>query len=175
MQRGDSLEKTLMLEKIEGKRRKRQQRIRWLGDISDSIEMSLRKLREIVSDRQAWHLQFVRCQSWTQLSDWVTMRIPHFAYLLILWWAHGSISCFSNVIMVLWTWSTNHSSKSYFQFFWVYPNIELLDHEVTQFLIFWVISKLFPQHIVLPPTVQKDYNFFISLTTLVAFVFWLLF
>ena len=108
----------------------------------------------------------------------VTMYIAHFAYLLIPWWAHGSISCFSNVIMGLWTWSANNSSKSYFQFFRVYPNIELLDHVVTQFLIFWVIAKLFPQwlyHIVLPPTVQKDYNFFTFLTTLVAFVFWLLF
>ena len=113
--------------------------------------------------------------SFSSLNNTRWLFVLHFAYLLILWWAHGSISCFSNVIMVLWTWSTNHSSKSYFQFFWVYPNIELLDHEVTQFLIFWVISKLFPQHIVLPPTVQKDYNFFISLTTLVAFVFWLLF
>ena len=86
-QRADSLEKSLMLGKIEGRRRRGRQRMRWLDGITSSMDMSLSKLREIVKDREAWRaVVHGVAESWTWLSIWTTTMLIAAHFTIAMMW-----------------------------------------------------------------------------------------
>ena len=95
MRRTDSLKKTMMLGKIEGRRRRGRKRMRWLDSITDSMDVNLSKLQEMVEDRGVWPALQVHvvAKSWTQLSDWTTIGASligvHLLYVTSLWCSGG--------------------------------------------------------------------------------------
>ena len=151
MWRADSLEKTLILGKIEGRRRRGQQRMRWLDGITNSVDMSLNTLWESVMDRKVWHAAVHRVtKSQTQLSDWTDYPMLHYSFYCLLFilmfplLATGSslhlLLCFSCTPVPLWVWAICLFILTFPYFLWAKEAPDLS----------WLFSGPAPESIISP-------------------------